>query len=1148
MNKKRWPIFLAILMGTAALFFLLPAALSLPPVAGYFLDRINIALPGEARVRSCSLGWFRGLECTDLHYEYADQGIRMEAPGLATDKGLLALLLAPKYLGEITLRQPVISVVAVPGAGAGAETASPAVETEPVPAEPTARGPRPWWERYSLRLRVDQGTVLLDRGQEERRELAHALNLHGSLAGGTANYVLDFESGMERGRLHAEGFVNLPAARMTMLEALISKADLTISGVELAPFLDLAASRWNAPRGAGRLDASVQLVTAGLDEVKMSGEATLAQLTLAGGFLDKDEPSLAGLKVRFAGSRGKKEGWRFTNLKIDSDPVRLQAQGRLDGVTVALDAEGAINLPAVSAQLPHLLRLQEQTRIGQGIVNFSLRVAGSPEDLQATADCRVASLEAKHNDQNFFWDAPLVLTAEADYRQGGLTVGDLRLKTPFLEASGSGGADDFTLKATADLEQMSSHLGKLFALGYSGKGKLALAGASRREENGGFRLDARMDVGGLTLFKGKEPMLPAHDFSLTGEVRGGSSLYRDGRFSALRVEASAWPGNLNLSLGEAAAQANPGPGAFAANGAFDLERAGALLQKLNIAAMPDELAGALTVAGEGQWQDQRLSLSRLDGQVEKLRLHRGEAKFQSPKLTFTLEHGGLARNAAIAVRDLVVAEDWQALASESDRALLTADWQQRSLDLRRLVLRQEGLAVEASLRLADWQRPWQTAESAIITEGQAGTLAALLAAANLLPRDLTAKGTIQSQLSLAATGEGSQRLDLDLRQDGAEWSRAGARVLASKQLQLKTTLDGDLWGDGGVRIPSFSVLTTPIRAEGKGEIKGGTPRVLELGGVMTPDLALLAERMTAAVGQPVTLSGRNPSDFRMSLPLKTPLDLKQATLTAGLRLDTMLFRGILLRGLDLPVEMGKGRIGTVLESELYGGRLALRPQWHFAAAVPELRLPDDTRALKGADVQSPLGSGVLARLHPLFGALARAEGSVDLDLERFAWSFPKGKARQPVFTAVITMDETRFHPAKTLVEPLILFGLDPKALRIEPGAISCEGRDGRVICAPVRLQCGDARMTLQGTTGLDGSLDYRLRLPVTEQLVGKERYALLAGQAIEIPITGTLAAPRFAPEALKRSLADQLKRAAGKRMTPAATSPQTEAGPAAKEQ
>lgn len=1147
MDKKRWTIFLAILAGAAALFFLLPRALGLSPVAGYLLGRINSALPGEVRVRSCSLGWFRGLECTDVLYEYPDQGIRLKAPGLATDKGLLALLLAPNYLGEITLRQPVISVVADPEASQVADAAPGAAESKPVPAD-MARGAQPWWERCSLRLRVDQGTIFLDRGQEERRELAHALNLHGSLAGGTVNYVLDFESGKEQGRFHAEGFVNLPAARMTMLDALISRADLTISGVELAPFLDLAASRWNAPRGAGRLDASVQLVTAGLDEVKMNGEATLAELKLAGGILGKDEPSLAGMKMRFSGSCGKKEGWRFTSLKIDADPLRLQAKGQLDSNTVAFDAEGEINLPAVAAQLPHLLHLQEQTRIGHGLVNFSLRAAGSPDDLQTKVDCRVARLEAVHNDQAFVWDAPLVLTAEADYRQGGLAVRDLQLKTPFLQASGSGAADDFTLKATADLEQMSSELVKLFALGYSGKGKLALAGASRREEDGSFRLDAHIDVSGLTLFKGRELLQPAHDFSLTGEARGPATLYRDGRFMALRAEAVAWPGKLALRLGEAEAQAHPEPGAFVAKGELDLERTAALLRGLNVAALPEGLAGALTVAGEGQWQAPRLTLSRLDGQVEKLRLYNGASRFQTPKLTFALENGGLVQDAAIAVRDLVVAADWQALASEPDRARLTADWQRHSLDLRRLVFRQEGLTAEASLRLEDWQKPWQASRAELITEGQAGALAPLLAAANLLPLDLVAKGTVRSRLTLDATGEGTQRLDLDLHQDGAEWSQAGTRVLTSNQLQLKASLDGDLWGDGSVSIPTFALQTTLVRAEGKGEIRGGTPRVLELSGVMTPDLGLLAERMTAAVGQQVGLRGRTPSDFRMSLPLKSPLDLKQATLSATLHLDTVQFRGILLRGLDVPVEMGKGRIGTVLESELYGGRLMLKPQWHFAAPVPELRLPDNTRALKGVDVQSPLGSGVLARLHPLFGALARAEGSVDLDLGRFAWNFPKGKARQPVFAAVITIDETRFHPAATLIEPLTLFGLDQKALRLEPGAITCESRDGRVICEPVRLRCGDARMTLQGATGMDGSLDYRLRLPVTEHLVGKERFALLAGQTIEIPITGTLTAPRFTPEAVKRSLNYQLKRAAGKTMTPGAPSPPAEAGPAGKEQ
>jgi hypothetical protein len=317
--------------------------------------------------------------------------------------------------------------------------------------------------------------------------------------------------------------------------------------------------------------------------------------------------------------------------------------------------------------------------------------------------------------------------------------------------------------------------------------------------------------------------------------------------------------------------------------------------------------------------------------------------------------------------------------------------------------------------------------------------------------------------------------------------------------------------------------------------------MLALTGSMTPDLAFLSERMTAAVGQQVTLSGRNPSDFRFALPLQSPVMPNQATLSAKLQLDAVLFRGVQLRGVEVPLEVEKGRVELVLEDELYGGRVTLKPQWHLGASVPELRIPGGSKVLKGADVQSPLAAGVLTRLHPLFGSLARAEGSVDLVLERFVWAFPKGRARQPVFSATLTTEEARFQPAEVLASLLALFGLDPAELRFEPGVIRCEARDGRVTSEPVRLRCGEMRMTLQGATGLNGALAYRLRLPITEHLVGKERYARLAGQSVEVPISGTLTAPRVDRDELRRVLEDQLRARAGQKET--APQKQPEDGP-----
>ncbi len=1121
------------------ILLLAPVLLVRPPLRPLFLDRINEALPGMVQVRSCSLGWMQGLECAEVSYSHPDQGIRMAAPRLTTDKGLLALLLAPGYLGAITLHQPVFSLSAKPGTSGAADGSLP-ISSGKAPAEDvTALGPQPWWERYSLRLRMEQATVHLDGVGADRREMARELNLQGSLASGTVHYDLGFVSGMELGRLQAKGFVNLPTTRLSLAEALISKTEVTITGLELAPFLAFAASRWSAPKGTGRFDAKVELVTAGLEEVKMHGEAALAHLKLAGGFLGQDEPSLAGATLRFSGSRGRKEGWRFPQLHLESEPLKLKGQGQVDNGSVTLDAEGMIHLPTLTAQLPHFFRLPEQTRIKEGDVNFSFHANGTPTEIQARADCRVATFSTTHNDQVYVWNAPLTTTMAADSRQGRVTVHEFNLKTPFLEASGRGAFDELTFQVEADLDQMSVELAKLFPLAYTGKGKLKLTGVSKQEEGVGFRLNGRIDVQGLALANGAVPLLPSHQFTLTGQAVGPAALFHDGRLAEARLEASSWPGTLTLALRAAETEkTKPLSRDFDAGGKLDLNRIGSILRGLDRAILPNGLTGMLSFAGKGQWQAPRLTLTSFEGQAENLRLPSKDKPLPLPRLAFALEEGGLTKRGTVTVRELVVADGWNELASDGASALVRADWQQRTLDARHLILRLEGVAAEAGLLLQDWRHPWRTTRAEFIADGQIAPLVALLTAANVLPQDIAAAGATQARVLFSALPEQErQRADVDLRLADAKVDRAGNTVFTSRNLQFKTTLEGDFRTNDTVSVSSFSLRTPALQAEGQGEIKRDAAHDLALTGTLTPDFTHLGERLTAAVGQQVGLTGRNPSDFRFSLALHAPIDLKQARLATTLRPDSAHFRGMQLRNLEIPVEMGKGRIDAVVNHELYGGRVSLKPQWRFAGPLPGLHLPDGSQALKGADVQSPLADGLLSRLHPLFGGLAKVEGTVDLVADRFAWSFPRGKARQPLFGVTIITEAVRFQPVGALASLLAQFGLEPKELLLEADAIRSEGRDGRVTSEPIRLRCGETRMTLQGATGMDGSLAYRLRLPVTEHLIGKERFAQLAGQSVEVPIVGTLAAPRVDREGFKQALALLLRQKGGAKEVPPTGTP-----------
>ena len=71
-------------------------------------------------------------------------------------------------------------------------------------------------------------------------------------------------------------------------------------------------------------------------------------------------------------------------------------------------------------------------------------------------------------------------------------------------------------------------------------------------------------------------------------------------------------------------------------------------------------------------------------------------------------------------------------------------------------------------------------------------------------------------------------------------------------------------------------------------------------------------------------------------------------------------------------------------------------------------------------------------------------------------------------------------------------------------------------------------MTLGGSLGFDGSLDYLLEIPVTKKLVGREGYRILQGTTLKVPIRGDSDQTVFDSDALTKAISDLLGQAAGK--------------------
>jgi len=925
-KKGRAVIIVVSLMAGALL--LLPSLLGLRPVLHALLNLASRHLTGTLEVEACSLGWLQGLRCEQVRYDDPLRGLRFEAPRLTSDKGLLLLLAAPSYLGEIILDHPTLFFLS-PQSGYkpphDQTNDSTGAGSKPEASNQEGHAPASWWERLTFRLQVNSGGLVLVEGSPPGRKLAQEIKLTGNLAMGTVNYDVYLRSALQAGYLRAKGFVNLPTAGQSLLETLISRSEVEIKDLELADFLDLAASRSPTPRGKGVLNASFHLNAAGFEDLEVRGETFLRGLQLTGGLFGEEHPMFDQLNFIFKGSHRTGEGWRLSALDLQSAPIRLTGGGSFDGKTVSLAAKGSVNLPAIAAQVPRLLGLHEKTTITGGTVDFSLGVTGLPEALTIRAECRTDRLNIVHDDQQYSWNTPLNLLAEADYSQEKTAFRNLLIHTPFFEARGSGGINDFSLQAGGDLDQIFQELGKIFSLTVHAKGRTELSASTRRREDGGFNLESRVSIHGFALSHGKVALLPPHELLLSGKVGLAPSFVQDGALQSVQIDGNFWPGKVTLWAEDLQRSVGQAPNNCTLKGAADLERLTTLMQGFAAGPPFSVLQGKLEVDGAGRCEGRQVSLQSLNGTVEQLVVAGAGAAVQEPRVVFAMgEVGRWNGRRPVAVRELQVAANWQDLSAQEQPVFLV-DLDRRRLEVRHLGWASAKTNVDTNFVVEDWGQSDANFSAAFRGETDGALLTDMARAAGWFPADLSVKGRAWADLTTVSGERQGNRTDLTLRMEPFEVWRGKGKIFTDPRPILKLSVHNEGKGGGEVSIPAFFLHTAPMRIEGAGLVAKNNPPSLDLQGQMTPDFIVLGPLLAPILGRETVVTGNRPGDFLLSLPLTFPLRKEQLTFSAQLPVDSLRFQGVGLRQLTLPVDLNRGKLRVNIDEKLDGGRVSLQP-------------------------------------------------------------------------------------------------------------------------------------------------------------------------------------------------------------------------------
>lgn len=1170
MLKQKKIMLIATCFAVALFVLSLPSILTMPWLVRAKLADLDPDFSQQAKVGSCSIGWFQGLNCRDLSYRHPDWDIHLQAAGLRSNKGLLALLFGPSYLGDLHIEQPVLTLFSLPDFRRP-ERAPGDLSNEEL--EKRRQG-ETWWERLSFGFIVNKGTILLAQGDHPPLTLASDVSIHkGSLALGRVQYEGSFRAGLEqKNLLQTQGFVNLPTATQSIFDDLVSHTELTVQGMDIQPYLDQIATGEAVLRGQGIMDGQYRIATSGFENVDIEGNATVREAHFSGVFFETSPFQINRAMLRFKGNYRGSLGWQLNALTLDSDPLRLTANGHYYEKTAQLTTQGTVYISDLLASVPTLLGPDWQELTQDGMAHFSLSATKKNDNWLVKLDGQTEGLLFGRNNALFSEEQPLFLQAELEQRQGQIIIPNVHLNAPFLDLQGNGNLEAFTFQAMADIAETSAEFRTLFPPGLSAQGQMNLHGVSSRLPNGEYQVQAQANFADLTLLQGDTPFLVPQDSFLNVDLRlPFAASPQNKKTGTIRIDGEFHPGRFLIESDELAIQQGYLHAPYHLAVDLDMKQLDRLLNGLGLKKAETFLMeGLLNAEGRGEWNKDHISLFSFEGKVVQAMLRLGKMNWQEPELRFSLagrapavdekmlqiqkmhevevwddffslaeavhaaEPGSDARPESpsgdanwrdvlsgkvseavepLQIRDLLIRGSWGDFLSKRQIAFLL-DPSEDIWELRHLHLIGPQFSINGSISSLG------PLSGNLVVDLHANSTASLLGQmlrnAGWLGQDLDLRGPAQLRFQTRPEEEGGRRHNLALHVEPFGLLEKEREIFTDRSVSLDASLIHDQ-GKPGLRIDAASFLSGPLAFEGTGLLTGDDMTFMTLQGNMQPDPNFFIPLLPSPLNQ-MRMTWGAEAPFLFAGPLDDLGTLRRISLSTVLPVESLHYRGVSLQDVEIPLELARGDVKMRIDAPFQGGALSLGVSCQLDEAQPHLIISPGSVVLNEVEMSPGLMEGLLQPLHPLFGILTQPKGKFSLQVEKFSWPLGNSKRKDSGFTVAVDTIGLKWPARAELQDLLQLLGLEKSALRLDNRRLACSTGAKGINCGNLKIWAGREHMLLTGTMTADDKLSYRLEVPITKHLTEKLKLPYMPELAAVANIGGT----RKKPVLYRQAMLDDL--------------------------
>ncbi len=1175
-RRRRWPYVLLFLSG---LILILPNALTMMGLEQRAVNLFTGDLNGQLKIGSASAGWFQPLTLKNVSLLDTNQQPVLNIAEVRSSKRLWGFVgnafggsISDADFGHFELTQPVLNLqlrhngsnledVLANYLAASTNPATNALPTSP----PSMSAPLP---RVSVSI-VD-GAASISSVASAGAWSVDQVNANAQLKTEAEAAISSLQCRVTPFSIDAggtpipqgSGNISLIARLDPDQNALLMKSVNVSMQAQSLPLSVLGplAERFVGPTVVtgnleSQLEASYDLQTSHVQATV--GTMHLSDLQFASnGILGADVFHLASANATGKINLSPSTLWA-DQFQVTSDVGRIQADGQFEIIDVnrlaaggqlpesSFQMHGNLELARLMQMLPATFHTHQDLQLQSGVARFQI---GS-QQRQLLVNVDMANLKARRGGQEILWQEPINLSGVLTSDAQGLGLKNVQCKTDFLNIVGNANLRESVFDFKGDLELLTKRIGQFVDLGqmaFGGNldGRFGWQLRPNAAENSTTSMlqDRPIDVIGSFVVTNPRIAMPG----LPDWNQARATIQMEAVLHALssgQVRIDSGVVNANLGAEQIAVQlaepiadvASQSDWKFNARATGD---AGGYLRHVQnfVDLGPITAGGNLDLTAAVAIHGSKMVLSPLNYTIDRPHFTGFGLSIVDPQVTGAANLQYDLNSGVIDIADTVFSSS-AISASGNNLQVIAAENIQVNGDV--------GLRANVN-RVADWLQLSPTDDSVFLFGDAEGTVR-LASDAGGIGAQIDMK-IVELTAALKAVQPGQHGQPGTTFQVVSQQAKM-TPIWTEKQIALSGALkvanDFDT-----ISLNQMQISSNTLSANASGTIGELSGRLLtDLNGLWNPNWEMINALLDVYTGRTVRMKGTGEQPFIVRGPIfeNASDGTSVPFVSPGLQAST---RVAWAGGDVLNIPIGSGITEVIIDQAVVsttinpvafsGGQIQMSPKIDLRSSQPVLYL-DRQRILDQVQLTPETCASALKYINPLAAGATTAEGTFSIDSDG---------VQVPLYNPL----KMRARAAVTLQNVVVSAG--PMALQLIGAAKQIqaivkpdkagESRDyntwlemsdqtvpvtvenGRIYHDGIRFSHDDIQIETTGSVGLDQSVDMIARIPIPDAWLTSSPYlAGLQGQAISIPVTGTISKPVLDRRAIRNFSGQLAKAAAG---------------------